>query len=124
MLYLIFVQILKSNLQDADEHKLEELLLCKHEIHEWNFDDIGTMSSTSTANYNLFVPIDRIPPNVQHLQRVENGYPIPAETDKVPASEFQFFIHPFAKHILKTHKRTWFDLYDADRHNYFDVAFS
>ena len=30
-------------------------------------------------------------------KRVKNGAPIPAETDKVPASEFRFFIHPFAK---------------------------
>ena len=40
--------------------------------------------------------IDHIPPNVQHLQRIANGDPIPAETDEVPASEFQFLIHPFA----------------------------
>jgi len=48
---LIFVQILKSNLEDADENKLEELLLYKHEIHESNFDDLKMMSSASTAYY-------------------------------------------------------------------------
>ena len=42
--------------------------------------------------------IDCIPPYVQHLQRVKNGDPIPAETEEVAtSSEFRFYIHPFAK---------------------------
>ena len=41
------------------------------------------------------------------MQRVEQGDPIPAETEEVDASsEFQFFIHPFDKLISKTLKQT------------------
>jgi len=72
----------------------------KSTIHESNFiiyiaaGDVAVAVAIAIA---IAIRIDRIPPNVQHLLRVENGDPIPVETDKVPASEFQFFIHPLAK---------------------------
>ena len=48
------------------------------------------------------LPIDHIPPNVQHLQRVQQGDQIPTETEEVDTSTgLHFFIHPFSKPISK-----------------------
>ena len=46
--------------------------------------------------------IGHIPPNVQHLQQVQQGDPIPAETKEVDTSScLHFYMHPFAKLISK-----------------------
>jgi len=56
------------------------------------------------------LPIDRIPPNVKHLQRVQQGDPIPAETEDVETSTgLNFCIHPFSKLITKKLKSSCTD---------------
>jgi len=56
------------------------------------------------------LPIDRIPPNVQHLERVQQGHPIPAETEEVDtSSDLHFYIHPFSKLISKKLKSSYTD---------------
>jgi hypothetical protein len=42
------------------------------------------------------LPISAIPPNVQHLQRTDDGQPYPSEQSAVDATNFTFFITPFA----------------------------
>ena len=42
------------------------------------------------------LPISDIPPNVQHLQRIEEGNPIPAETVETSIEEFHLYSNPFA----------------------------
>jgi hypothetical protein len=37
-----------------------------------------------------------LPPNVQHLQRVQNDTPLPAETEEISAPAFGFTLKPFS----------------------------
>ena len=42
------------------------------------------------------LPINEVPPNVQHLMRSEFGQPIPADPDESSMPQFNFFLNPFA----------------------------
>ena len=42
------------------------------------------------------LPFDDLPPNVLHLQRTDDGIPLPAEHQEVDSSTFDFNITPFA----------------------------
>ena len=48
------------------------------------------------------LPVNAIPPNVQHLACTDDGNTFPAEERVVHASDFQFYVSPFS-HLL--HKR-------------------
>ena len=50
------------------------------------------------------LPFEDIPPNVQHLQRIQMGVPIPAETEDTTIDEFAFFTNPFSNTITKKAK--------------------
>ena len=52
------------------------------------------------------LPFESIPPNVQHLQRVDDGKLLAAETEVTSADEFQFYLHPFANLVSKTLKKS------------------
>ena len=41
------------------------------------------------------LPIDALPPNVQHLLRVNNSKPIDMETRELDSNDFCFYIYPF-----------------------------
>ena len=47
------------------------------------------------------LPFEDIPPNVQHLQRIQMGQPIPADTEDTTIDEFAFFTNPFSNTITK-----------------------
>jgi len=48
------------------------------------------------------LPFDSIPPNVQHLQRVQEGVRLEAEPDETSIDEFFFTTNPFS-HTLSKH---------------------
>ena len=48
------------------------------------------------------LPVDAIPPNVQHLQRAEEGLPIQPDDKPIGAGDFCFHVTPFAKLLLKS----------------------
>ena len=63
------------------------------------------------------LPIKSIPPNVQHLQRVNNGKPIPAETSESSINEFFFTSNPFSTTLSQLIQ------VQCDSENYgFDIA--
>ena len=47
------------------------------------------------------LPINEIPPNVQHLQRSEFGGIIPAEDTEIEAAEFEMYDNPFSQTATK-----------------------
>jgi len=65
-------------------------------------------SGVKIANHARFdegmndLPVNAIPPNVQHLACTDDGNTFPAEERVVHASDFQFYVSPFS-HLL--HKR-------------------
>ena len=48
------------------------------------------------------LPIDAILPNVQHLQRVDDGLPFDMDPSETITEDFKFFIHLFADLTVKT----------------------
>jgi hypothetical protein len=48
------------------------------------------------------LPFGEIPPNVQHLQRVQSGEPFPAEPDATSVDEFTSFVNPFAHTLTES----------------------
>ena len=48
------------------------------------------------------LPVDAIPPNVQHLQRTEDGLPFQPDDKSIGAGDFCFHITPFAKLLHKS----------------------
>ena len=48
------------------------------------------------------LPIDQIPPNVQHLQRSELGQPISPDSTELKTSDFKFTVSPFDEIITQT----------------------
>jgi len=47
------------------------------------------------------LPPDLIPPNVVHLQRTQNGEPLPAETEGTSVDQFTFHLNPFSYTVVK-----------------------
>jgi len=47
------------------------------------------------------LPPDLVPPNVVHLQRTQNGEPLPAETEETSVDQFAFHLHPFSCTVVK-----------------------
>ena len=50
------------------------------------------------------LPFESIPPNVQHLTRVRQGEPLPAETQESVIDEFHFVTNPFSHTLSKVMK--------------------
>ena len=48
------------------------------------------------------LPIDAIPPNVQHLQRSEFGKTYPEESVETSINEFHLYRNPFSETLEKT----------------------
>jgi hypothetical protein len=48
------------------------------------------------------LPHGKIPPNVQHLQRVQSGEPYPEEPDDVTVEEFTSFVNPFSHTMMES----------------------
>ena len=48
------------------------------------------------------LPIDQIPPNVQHLQRSELGQPITPDITELKTSDFEFTVSPFDEIMTQT----------------------
>ncbi|KAG7370163.1 reverse transcriptase RNA-dependent DNA polymerase [Nitzschia inconspicua] len=48
------------------------------------------------------LPFGALPPNVQHLQRVQSGEPFPAEVDDATVDEFTAFVNPFSHTLLES----------------------
>ena len=48
------------------------------------------------------LPIDQIPPNVQHLQRSELGKPIAPDNTELKTSDFEFTVSPFDEIMTQT----------------------
>jgi len=44
---------------------------------------------------------DLVPPNVVHLQRTQNGEPLPAETEETSVDQFTFHLNPFSYTMVK-----------------------
>jgi hypothetical protein len=47
------------------------------------------------------LPVDAIPPNVVHLQRTQQGDPLPADSQESSIDEFHFRLNPFAHTMTK-----------------------
>ena len=47
------------------------------------------------------LPVASVPPNVQHLQRIRNNFPIPAYTAYTSLAEFTFTGNPFSQTLTK-----------------------
>jgi len=47
------------------------------------------------------LPPDLVPPNVVHLQRTQNGEPLPAETEETSVDQFTFHLNPFSCTVVK-----------------------
>jgi len=47
------------------------------------------------------LPPDLVPPNVVHLQRTQNGKPLPAETEETSVDQFTFHLNPFSCTMVK-----------------------
>jgi len=47
------------------------------------------------------LPPDLVPPNVVHLQRTQNGEPLPAETEETSVDQFTFHLNPFSYTMVK-----------------------
>ena len=47
------------------------------------------------------LPADSIPPNVVHLQRTQNGEPLPAESDESIVKAFTFSANPFSQTLTR-----------------------
>jgi len=47
------------------------------------------------------LPPDLVPPNVVHLQRKQNGEPLPAETEETSVNQFTFHLNPFSYMMVK-----------------------
>jgi len=47
------------------------------------------------------LPPDLVPPNVVHLQRTQDGQPLPAETQDTSVQEFTFTLNPFSHTLTK-----------------------
>jgi hypothetical protein len=48
------------------------------------------------------LPMGAIPPNVQHLQRIQSGDPFPPEDDETDVEEFTSFASPFGVTLRET----------------------
>jgi hypothetical protein len=69
----------------------------------WYDVDTGKVKIAKHARFDEGfndLPFDEIPPNVQHLQRVQSGEPFPGECDDSSIAEFTAFVNPFS-HTLK-----------------------
>jgi len=47
------------------------------------------------------LPPNLVRPNVVHLQRVQNGEPLPAETEETSVDQFTFHLNPFSYAMVK-----------------------
>jgi len=47
------------------------------------------------------LPPDLVPPNVVHLQRTQNGEPLPAEVEETSVDQFTFHLNPFSCTMVK-----------------------
>jgi len=47
------------------------------------------------------LPPNLVPPNVVHLQRTQNGEPLPAETEETSVDQFTFHLNPFSYTMVK-----------------------
>jgi len=47
------------------------------------------------------LPPDLVPPNGVHLQRTQNGEPLPAETEETSVDQFTFHLNPFSYTMVK-----------------------
>ena len=47
------------------------------------------------------LPPDLVPPNVVHLQRTQNGEPLPAEIEETSVVQFTFHLNPFSCTMVK-----------------------
>jgi len=47
------------------------------------------------------LPPDLLPPNVVHLQRTQNGEPLPAEAEETSVDQFTFHLNPFSYTMVK-----------------------
>jgi len=47
------------------------------------------------------LPPALVPPNVVHLQRAQNGEPLPAETEETSVDQFAFHLNPFSCTVVK-----------------------
>jgi len=52
------------------------------------------------------LPPDLVPPNVVHLQRTQNGEPLPAEAEETSVDQFTFHLNPFSYTMVKGVKVT------------------
>jgi len=46
-------------------------------------------------------PPDLVPPNVVHLQRTQNGEPLPAEVEETSVNQFTLYLNPFSYTMVK-----------------------
>jgi len=47
------------------------------------------------------LPPDPVPPNVVHLQRTQNGEPLPAKVEETSVDQFTFHLNPFSYNMVK-----------------------
>jgi len=47
------------------------------------------------------LPPDLVPPNVVHLQRTQNGEPLPAKVEEASVDQFTFHLNPFSYTMVK-----------------------
>ncbi|KAG7374842.1 reverse transcriptase RNA-dependent DNA polymerase [Nitzschia inconspicua] len=71
----------------------------------WYDVDTGQVKIAKHARFNEGLndlPFGALPPNVQHLQRVQSGEPFPAEVDDATVDEFTAFVNPFNHTLLES----------------------
>jgi len=52
------------------------------------------------------LPPDLVPPHVVHLQRTQNGEPLPAKAEETSVNQFTFHLNPFSYTMVKEVKVT------------------
>ncbi|KAG7369542.1 reverse transcriptase RNA-dependent DNA polymerase [Nitzschia inconspicua] len=71
----------------------------------WYDVDTGQVKIAKHARFDEGLndlPFGALPPNVQHLQRVQSGEPFPAEVDDAAVEVFTAFVNPFSHTLLES----------------------